>query len=342
MPQLPSGRARLARLPGRRCARGSAGLASSRSPGVARDSRATADLRRGASPISTCAGRPAPRARSRQRPRGGGSRRRSFAQSVAGGVPPAVRDYRTTSSSSEMFDSSIHWYQNGSPVRRTRPHTLDKPRSFTDAARRLRTGQYACMDGDDASSDPVLLSVAAYSGVADEYEATHASKMADRAERFAKSLPAHSSILDAGCGPGRDLARFVKHGHHPQGVDLNPVFVAMASRAAPTVQCDLRSIGDEFAESTFDGIWAAASLVHLVQPELVDVLAQFARLLRPAGQLYLCVKANGATGWLDEPDGRRWYTVWDSDDLVDRVTAAGFVVSDVERDAFVEVWASRA
>ncbi|WP_274917818.1 class I SAM-dependent methyltransferase [Streptomyces sp. WZ-12] len=188
--------------------------------------------------------------------------------------------------------------------------------------------------------DPAAESVAVYSDHADDYAANHAPKMADRVERFANSLPTPSQILDAGCGPGRDLARFADHGHSARGVDLNPVFVAMASAHAPTSQCDLREVGSQFPAGTFDGIWACASLVHLREPETVDVLGQFARLLRPGGKLYACLKSVGRTGWLDEPDGRRWYTVWDAEAFAAVVAGAGFEVDHVRQGAFVEVWAT--
>jgi SAM-dependent methyltransferase len=190
--------------------------------------------------------------------------------------------------------------------------------------------------------DPVAASVAAYTEHADEYAATHAPKMHEAATRFAGSLPASSLILDAGCGPGRDLARFVAHGHRARGIDLNPTFVAMASVHAPTEQRDLRDLDDQFAAGSFDGIWAAASLVHLVEPDARIVLAQFARLLRAGGKLYACVKSVGDTGWLDEPDGRRWYTVWDADAFAGMIAEAGFSIDQVDRGLFVEVWATRA
>jgi SAM-dependent methyltransferase len=192
------------------------------------------------------------------------------------------------------------------------------------------------------SFDPVADSVAAYSDHAVEYQATHANKMFDTVARFADSLPAPSRILDAGCGPGRDLARFLGHGHLVCGVDLNPVFVAMANAHAPTFQCDLREVGHRFAAGGFDGIWASASLVHLRESETTSVLGQFAGLLRPGGKLYACVKSVGETGWLDEPDGRRWYTIWDAELFAATVAEAGFAIDDVDQGLFVEVWASRS
>jgi SAM-dependent methyltransferase len=190
-------------------------------------------------------------------------------------------------------------------------------------------------------TDPVARSVAAYTDHADEYEVTHAPKMAEVVAGFAGALPLSSLILDAGCGPGRDLARFVEYGHRARGIDLNPAFVEKANRHAPTIHGDLREITEHFPSGTFDGIWASASLVHLPATEAVEVLGQFAQLLRPDGKLFACVKCVGETGWLDEPDGRRWYTVWDPDAFAGAIADAGFAIDRVECDSFVEVWATR-
>ena len=83
---------------------------------------------------------------------------------------------------------------------------------------------------DAQPDDAVVESVATYSEHVDEYDATHRPKMAEQVERFARSLRTPALILDAGCGPGRDLARFTSMGHVPRGIDLNPDFVAMARR----------------------------------------------------------------------------------------------------------------
>lgn len=191
--------------------------------------------------------------------------------------------------------------------------------------------------GDD---DPVLVSVAAYSQDAASYAAAHARKWADRAERFASSLPVPSRILDVGCGPGRDLARFIAYGHDARGVDLNPDFVEMASAYGPAFRMDLREIGRRFPAGSFDGIWAMASLVHLSRAEAATVLGHFARLLRPGGGLYACVHGTGETGWWDEPDGRRWYTVWEPGAFAAKVEAAGFRIDELNVEVMVEVWAS--
>ena len=155
---------------------------------------------------------------------------------------------------------------------------------------------------DPQPNDAVVESVAAYSEHADEYEATHRPKMANQVERFARSLRTPSLILDAGCGPGRDLARFTSMGHVSRGIDLNPNFVAMATAHAQTSCADLRKVGSMFPVGHFDGVWSSASLVHLNEADAKDVLRQFFVLLRPGGKLYACVNTVGRTGWLDEPE----------------------------------------
>jgi hypothetical protein len=57
--------------------------------------------------------------------------------------------------------------------------------------------------------------------------------------------------------------------------------------------------------------------------------------------LYACIKATGGTGWADEPDGRRWYTIWGPDEFVETVSQAGFEIERVDRGSFVEVYATR-
>ncbi len=130
-------------------------------------------------------------------------------------------------------------------------------------------------------------------------------------------------------------------GHDVRGVDLNPEFVAMAARHAPTACGDLRHLRSLYPAGTFDGIWACASLVHLPEADARDVLSQFASSLRPGGKLYACVNTSGRTGWLDEADGRRWYCIWEPEAFEAAVGRSGFLIDDVVTGPFVEVWATR-
>jgi SAM-dependent methyltransferase len=166
--------------------------------------------------------------------------------------------------------------------------------------------------------------------------------MLDRPHRFAAALAPSSTILDLGCGPGRDLRIFSECGHQPIGLELNPDFVEMAKQHGAVVIGDIREVSTLFEPASFDGVWAQASLVHLAAEETERALRDIHRLLVPGGRFYACVSATGRTGWLDEPHGRRWYTVWPEDTFPDALTAAGFAVTEIVHGPYIEVWAERA
>lgn len=189
--------------------------------------------------------------------------------------------------------------------------------------------------------DPILASVEAYSSVADRYERTFADRRAAEVDRFVRSLPAGARVLDAGCGPGRDLARFAAAGLAPVGLELNTVFVERARRHAPVVHGDLRDLDRLFAGERFHGVWADASLVHLDRAAAAQAIHELAALVVPGGRLFVSVRSTGDEGWVDEPDGRRWYSVWTADAFADAVAAAGCSVDEVVRGAYTQVWATR-
>jgi SAM-dependent methyltransferase len=190
-------------------------------------------------------------------------------------------------------------------------------------------------------SDPVIVSVGAYSTDPEAYVRRYSQHLLDRPDRFASLFEPPARILDLGCGPGRDLRIFGAAGHQPIGIDLNPAFVEIAQRHGEVVEADLRDVRSVFAPATFDGIWAQASLVHLAPTEVLQVLSDLRELLVPSGRLYACVPAIGESGWRDEDDGRRWYTTWPNDAFPNAVASAGFSIDDTTDGVYVEVWATR-
>lgn len=194
----------------------------------------------------------------------------------------------------------------------------------------------------DPGDDPVIASVAAYSTDPHGYERHYARHLLDRPQRFASLLPFSARVLDLGCGPGRDLAIFRAAGHRPIGIDLNPHFVEMARHHGEVITGDMRDVASAFPPETFDGIWAQASLVHLSAGEIERLLPELRSLLVPGGLLYACVAATGETGWKDEPDGRRWYTVWPDRKFATLAATAGFDIVEVVDGSYVELLARRS
>lgn len=189
--------------------------------------------------------------------------------------------------------------------------------------------------------DPVSVSVAAYSSDPLGYAQHYAEHLLDRPERFCSLLPPCSRILDLGCGPGRDLRIFAVAGHLPVGLEMNPLFIDMARRHGEVIEGDIRDTARLFPPSSFGAVWAQASLVHLSTTETEKALDDLRSLLIPGGRFYACVPAVGESGWRQEPDGRRWYTVWPDRCFANAVADAGFEITDVTEGTYIEVHALR-
>ena len=94
------------------------------------------------------------------------------------------------------------------------------------------------------------------------------------------------TILDFGCGPGRDLKTMMALGHTAIGLDGAAALAAMArtETGCEIWQQDFLTLS--LPSNRFDGIFANASLFHVPSLELPRVLHQLHASLKPAGVLF--------------------------------------------------------
>jgi len=111
-------------------------------------------------------------------------------------------------------------------------------------------------------------------------------------EAFLSRLPAHPRVLEAGCGTGRDARVFRAKGAEVTGVDISEGLIAVARKENPDISFVSSSfLSLPFGDASFDGVWSHASLVHLETVEEVrQALAEFYRVTKPGGFLYVYVK----------------------------------------------------
>src|SRR5256885_16502674 len=94
------------------------------------------------------------------------------------------------------------------------------------------------------------------------------------------------SILDLGCGPGRDLSYFRSLGHEAVGLDGSQQFAAMARSHSKCEVLHQDLLAMQLPESRFDGAFANASLFHVPSQELPRVLLELFKTLKPHGVLF--------------------------------------------------------
>lgn len=94
------------------------------------------------------------------------------------------------------------------------------------------------------------------------------------------------TILDFGCGPGRDLRAFAGLGHVAIGLEGASRFAAMAraDTGCEVWQQDFLKL--ELPDGRFDGVFANAALFHIPGQELPRVLRQLHATLKPGGVLF--------------------------------------------------------
>ncbi|WP_199752673.1 class I SAM-dependent methyltransferase [Actinoplanes sp. ATCC 53533] len=136
------------------------------------------------------------------------------------------------------------------------------------------------------------------------------------------------NVLDLGCGPGHITGYLRSLGVDALGIDMVPEFIAHAKATHPTGDYQLGSLTSLDVENhSIAGILAWYSLIHLPPHDLDEVLAEFRRVLAPAGPLVIGFFDGDEVAAFDHKVATAYR--WPADELSARLTRAGF--TEVER-----------
>ena len=94
------------------------------------------------------------------------------------------------------------------------------------------------------------------------------------------------TILDLGCGPGRDLKTFTELGHTSIGLEGASQFAAMARAYSGCEVWEQNLLALDLPAVRFDGVFANAVLFHVPSAELPRVLRELHATLKPHGVLF--------------------------------------------------------
>ncbi len=173
-----------------------------------------------------------------------------------------------------------------------------------------------------------IITIASYDKQAADFAARWFDLRLDRSltafgERLRRHPPAR--VLDLGCGPGRDVRFLSEMGFRALGLDRSAGMLGEARRRveAPFVQADMRVL--PFADGSFDGVWACASLLHVPRAEAPAVLAEIKRVLEH-GHLFLAVKRGEGETWVETEHGPVFFAYYHPAEIELLVDRAGLRV----------------
>lgn len=154
-----------------------------------------------------------------------------------------------------------------------------------------------------------------YDDVATVYAAERSPSEEEREAltSFLGNLSPDSRVLDAGCGGGEPVLRqLTSHSQQAIGLDFSAKQLDIARSNAPEARL-LR--GDmsrtPLTDGCLDAVLAYHSLIHVPSDEHQTVIDEFARILRPGGQLLVSEGPGAWQGtnpdWLDAGAEMQWY-----------------------------------
>ena len=141
--------------------------------------------------------------------------------------------------------------------------------------------------------DPETL--AFYASEAPVYAASGATGEARHLAAFVERLQAGASILELGCGGGRDATYMIERGFDVDPSDGTPEIAAQArTRLGRPVR--VMRFDELEAVAAYDAVVASASLLHVPRSGLTDILSRIHRALRPGGWHIASYKGGGTEG----------------------------------------------
>jgi len=122
-------------------------------------------------------------------------------------------------------------------------------------------------------------------------------------DRFPKGLSKGGHILDLGCGTGDPIAGYLMaQGFRVTGIDYAPTMIELAEETYPAGNWIVADITDLPELGLFDGLISWDGFFHLSIEEQREVLAKYAKFLKPGGSLLFTVgpEESEVTGQIDD------------------------------------------
>jgi ubiquinone/menaquinone biosynthesis C-methylase UbiE len=154
-------------------------------------------------------------------------------------------------------------------------------------------------------------------------------------DRFTKAMPAASTILDVGCGPGNFTVYLGSRGLRPVGVDISFEMLAVGRSHRgvhyPLIQGSMEHL--PFSTGVFDGVLVAYSLLHIPKDRVPSVLRELRRVCRAGGRGLLLLKEGEGEGMIPAslvPGEVLFVSLWTTAEIAPLLSSAGWHIAGTD------------
>ena len=112
---------------------------------------------------------------------------------------------------------------------------------------------------------------------------------------FLKLLPSYGTILDFGCGSGRDTKYFLEQGYKVDAIDGSIELCKLASEYTG-INVKHMLFHELIDVEKYDGIWACASILHVKRTELPEIIQKMCDATKKNGIIYISFKYGNFEG----------------------------------------------
>ena len=169
-----------------------------------------------------------------------------------------------------------------------------------------------------------------YNSIAAKYLPTRSEDSEDvqLLQELVERLPKGAKVLDAGCGAGIPVARYLIQFFDVTGVDFSDEQIRMARQLVPEAHFLCQDITQlTLADNSFDAICSYYAIIHVPRREHQDLLQNFHRMLKPSGLVLLCLGADDLEKDIQDYHGARMYwSHYDAETNLNLVKEGGFEI----------------
>ena len=162
--------------------------------------------------------------------------------------------------------------------------------------------------------------------LADGYDHYFETSARLEADQFLARLTRGDTILDLGCGVGTASRYFAEKGYTPVAADLSEEMVEECKRRglASPVRLDLEAL--PFLVSSFDGVWAHTSLIHIPKQRLTIAMEGLEKILKFGGALFIALREGTEEGYEGSVGVERWFAYFQPDEFESHIPNAYRIV----------------